>query len=230
MTEQKKRMTIPPPSPVLNVFKGMIDGLRDAIGPDCEIVLHDFRNPQSTIIAIAGSITDRSIGGPPTDLLLRLLRERKTDNHVLNYETNTPDGRTLRSSTLFVRDGQGETIGSLCINIDITYVSHFKNWITAFCQVHDALSPGEPPAERFPRDVRDVLNSAIEDAVVSIGIPVAAMQKAERMRVVELLDEAGIFTIKSSLVHVAQRLNVSRATVYSYLEEIGAARSQKLSR
>ena len=230
MTQQKKRNSVPPPSPMLNAFKSIVEGLREAIGPDCEIVLHDLRNPQSTIIAIAGNITDRSIGGPPTDLLLRLVHEGQTDEHVLNYETNTPDGRMLRSSTLFLKDGRGKTIGSLCINVDITYLNHFKNWITAFCQVRDALSGGETPAERFPRDVRDVLNSALEDAINSNGMPVTAMQKAERMRVVELLDEAGIFTIKSSLMHVAQRLNVSRATVYSYLEEINASRNQQRSR
>ncbi len=227
MPQQNKAQPVPPSSPILTAFKGIVDGLREAIGAECEIVLHDLRNPQSTIIAIAGSITNRAIGGPPTDLLLRLLHEDQTDEHVVNYETNTPDGRILRSSTLFIRDEHGVTIGSLCINVDITYVNHFKNWVTAFCEVRDTLTRGETPSERFPRDVRDVLNSAISDAVNSIGLPVAAMRKAERMKVVELLDEAGIFTIKSSLVHVAQRLGVSRATIYSYLEEINAVRTQR---
>lgn len=223
MTSSGNRRSLPP-VPVIEALKLVVDGLREAIGPDCEVVLHDLRDVRSTIVALAGNLTNRSIGGPPTDLLLKLLHDGDTDKHAVNYETQTDDGKVFRSSTLFLKDESGETVGSLCINVDITYVRHFRNWITAFCDVGEPLSGDTTPAERFPRDVHTVLETAISEAIDAVGVPVVALRKADRMRIIEILASKGIFSIRSSLVYVARRLNVSRATIYNYLEEISASK------
>ena len=212
-----------PPVPVLEAMKLIVEGLRDAIGPECEVVLHDLRDTRSTIIALAGDLTHRSIGGPPTDLLLRLLHEGKTDENAVNYETKSDDGKTLRSSTLFLKDEAGETVGSLCINVDITYVEHFRKWISAYCEVGDLFSDAAPTSERFPRDVQTVLETALSEAIESVGVPVVALRKQDRLKIVEILSNKGIFSIRSSLLYVARRLNVSRATIYNYLEEIAVS-------
>ena len=222
MTSARKGRALPP-VPVLEAMKLIVEGLRDAIGPDCEVVLHDLRDTRSTIIALAGDLTHRDIGGPPTDLLLRLLHEGKTDEHAVNYEARSDDGKMLRSSTLFLKDETGATVGSLCINVDITYAQHFKHWISSFCEVRELFASDTAPSERFPRDVHTVLETALSEAIESVGVPVVALRKQDRLRIVEILASKGIFSIRSSLVYVARRLNVSRATIYNYLEEISVS-------
>ena len=209
-----------PASPLLEALKGIVDGLRAAISPNCEVVLHDLRSLDNTIIAVCGAVTNRAIGGPPTDLLLSLMHEGETEAHVVNYETRTQDGKVLRSSTLFLKDETGTVIGSLCINVDITYIRHFRNWVSSFCEVSENLPNAATSKEHFAREVREVLEDGISDALDIVGVPAAALRKADRMRVVEVLASRGIFSIRGSVMYVAKYLSVSRSSIYNYLEEI----------
>lgn len=45
-----------------------------ALGKDCEVVLHDLRYPDESVIAIAnGDISSRKVGAPATDFILKLM-------------------------------------------------------------------------------------------------------------------------------------------------------------
>ena len=116
---------------LLAIISGMVEGLHETLGPGSEVLLHNLREPQHSVIAIAGSLTGRTIGAPATDLLLRLLRAGDTDTNPINYATQAPDGRQLRSSTLFIRDLDGNTIGALCINIDVSQAAEVNEWLAA---------------------------------------------------------------------------------------------------
>ncbi len=98
-----------------------------------------------------------------TDLLLGLVR-RGTTQDLTNYETHGPDGRAIRSSTLFLRDADGVAIGCLCVN---------------------RLTDGAPRAdghepETFPPDVDSLQRFLIGRAVTKAGIPVDLMKKRHR--------------------------------------------------
>ena len=57
----------------LAALKTIVSGLAAAIGPHCEIVLHDFRTPEKSIVAIGGQVTKRSVGGSMSQIGLSLL-------------------------------------------------------------------------------------------------------------------------------------------------------------
>ncbi len=91
------------------------------LGDRYEVILHDLSHVESSIVGIEGSITHRKIGGPATNYLIQLLREYGDEaKDSINYKNVMPDGRVLRSSTIFIRDNDGKIIGSLCINQDLT--------------------------------------------------------------------------------------------------------------
>ena len=117
--------------PALAILKPIIEDLVKAIGIPCEVVLHNLRDPSHSIIAIAGDITGREVGSPLTDLGLRLLRLGRLKENLIAYSTTTPDGRPLRSSTLYIRDENDEVIGSLCINVDLTYWNMMNKLMTS---------------------------------------------------------------------------------------------------
>jgi predicted transcriptional regulator YheO len=88
----------------------------EAIGANCEVVLHDFGNPEHSIVSIAnGHITGRKVGDTVDVLGLQLLRNPPPGD-LLNYRTETKSGRVLRSSSIFMRKDSGEIFGALCIN------------------------------------------------------------------------------------------------------------------
>ncbi|MFD8499743.1 aminotransferase class V-fold PLP-dependent enzyme [Amycolatopsis sp. NPDC059657] len=181
-----------------------VEGLATMLGPGNEVVLHDLARLPDSIVAIAGGLTGRTAGGPMTDLLLGLVR-RGTTSDLTDYETHGPDGRPIRSSTMFLRDENGVAVGCLCVNSE---------------RPGPALGPAT--RETFPPDVDSLQRFLIERAVGKAGIPVELMKKVHKAAVVRELDEAGFFLIKDSVDSLAAHLDVTRYTIYNYLNETRA--------
>lgn len=73
-----------------------------ALGKDCEVVLHDLRYPDESVIAIAnGDISSRKVGAPATDFILKLMQvgKKRDQEYMTNYYGKSVNGHTLRSST-----------------------------------------------------------------------------------------------------------------------------------
>jgi selenocysteine lyase/cysteine desulfurase/predicted transcriptional regulator YheO len=193
---------------VLAALVPTVNGLAAALGPGTEVVLHDLGALPDSIIAIAGDLTGREVGGPMTDLLLGLVR-RGTTQDLTNYETYAPDGRVIRSSTVFVRDANGVAVGCLCVNSDpgSGVVAESSN------DVHRQV-------EAFPGDVDTLQRLLVERAVGETGVPVPLMKKSHKSHVVRVLDESGFFLIRDSVDYLAGNLDVTRYTIYNYLNEI----------
>ncbi len=181
-----------------------VDGLAAMLGPGNEVLLHDLSRLPDSIVAIAGKLTGRSVGGPMTDLLLGLVR-RGTTQDLTNYRTHSPDGREIRSSTLFLRDADGAAIGCLCVNSELPAA---------------AQTSEERRDETFLPDVDSLQRFLVGRAIGKSGIPVELMKKRHKSAVVRELDEAGYFLIKDAVDHLAGQLEVTRYTIYNYLNEI----------
>lgn len=210
---------------LIEALTRIADFLGEICGRRCEVVVHDLRSPQSSIVHIVnGHVTGRKVGGPVTDLALRVLRAGGCPgDRMVNYETRTADGKRLRSSTVFFRGDGGEIVACLCINIDLTDYLVAKQVLDEMCFI--ASGPTEPPRETFVESVSSVIQNAVKNAIDSVGKPVALMQKEDKVEAVRILDEAGMFLIKGAVDFVANELAVSRYTVYNYLEEVRSKRN-----
>ena len=56
--------------------------------------------------------------------------------------------------------------------------------------------------------------------MTSLGKPVEALTKRDRMRLVAMLEQHNAFSYRKSVPYVAKHLRVSRYTIYKYLGEI----------
>ena len=205
--------------PILKGIIPLIDGIANTFGKNCEVVLHDIRNPQSSVIAIAnGHITGRSIGSPMTEYGLATLRSGQFDKPIVNYRKKTRDGRILKSSSLFIKDENGKLIGFLCINYDISELTIARNIINNLTNIIEETDFSEED-ESFGNTVNEMLSSIVNKALESVGKPVAFISKEEKVNIVQLLDEKGVFLIKGAIDYVAKVLCVSRYTIYNYLDE-----------
>jgi len=207
----------------LDTLKQLISGLAKAIGPSCEVLLHDLRNLDSSCIAISGDVTGRKVGAPMTDLGLRILRAGDKASNLINYSSASSDGKLLRSSTFIIRNSRGQPIAFVCLNFDMSTMNLLRDMIDSSFPTN--LPPGDialnqDAKETFPRDVHEILKSTVSDILKKFDKPVSIMKKQDKLKVVEMLDEAGIFGIKNSHNYVASVLNTSRYTIYNYLNEI----------
>ena len=200
---------------LLNFVSKLVDALGQTFGKYCEIVVHDFNSPESSIIAIAnGALTGREVGDTLDSLGFQLLKTHPASD-LLNYRTKTKEGKELRSSSIFLRDGKGQIFGALCVNVDISGLLKAQEWF------QEALgSAGATIDERFERSVDEVLETLIQNAISSIGKNPADMTRDEKVAIVAYLETKGAFLIRYSVERVAELLGMTKYTIYNYLDEI----------
>ena len=173
-------------------------GISRQFGPNCEVVVHDLdsNDPNSSIVAIEnGHVTGRKVGDGPSHVVLEALRsgrENLTDH--LSYLTRTKDGKILKSSTIYVRDDDGEAIGIFAINYDITLMLAMEENLKQFT----ATDQDQREPERISRNVGDLLDELIEQSVKIVGKPVALMTKEDKVKAIQFLNETGAFLITKS--------------------------------
>ena len=201
--------------PIFKNYLPIAEGIAKTFGSHCEVVLHDLTDVSSSIVAIYnGHVTGREVGSPMTDLGLAVLRKGSEDDLLLNYPNKSIKGKKIKSTSIIIRDEAGEIIGCLCINIDLTLLSMAKTLLDDMANVHE-----EKEEESFPHSVSEIEKRIIDRAVEKIGKPIGLMEKNERMEFIRMLDDMGLFLIKGTVQNVAQLLDVSKFTIYNYLEK-----------
>ena len=203
------------------MLKQIARALSAQFGPNCEVVIHDLtaRDPERSIVYIVnGHVTGRRLGdGPSTVVMEQLLHAQEDPTDHLGYLTRTPDGKILKSSTVYIRDRKGKVSAILAINYDISALLMVENAIGDLTR-----STREPDIQKAERitvlNVGDVLDRLIEQSVALAGKPVALMNKDDRMRAVRFLNEHGAFLITKSSDKVAKFFGISKYTLYSYID------------
>ena len=82
------------PEIILENLKGVAQMIADTFGRHCEVVVHDLRDLEHSLIYIAGKITGRSVGAPITDLVVKVLhKEGDAAQDIVGYKTVAKDGK-----------------------------------------------------------------------------------------------------------------------------------------
>ncbi len=210
----------------LHNLRGIVPLLAQVVGPNCEIVLHDFSRLPNSIVAIGGDLTHRAVGDTINPFALERIREG-ADRDLINYQVELEDGRVLRSSTIFVRDDAGVALGCLCVNLDVSDLLKMRSVIDALTTSVGMVSNPvvDPPAlvtihETFPKTVEDVMAETVSEAIANVAVEPNLMHKRHKLEVVRLLEERGLFLVRDAVDYVARELKVTRFTIYNYLNEL----------
>ncbi len=198
----------------LDLLKRIAVGVHKLFGNQCEVVIHDFTDLEHSIVHIEGNVTGRSIGGAATDLILSCVRSGATDADVYNYQTQLPNGRVLKSCTMFLTGDYGEVCGAFCINLDITAFSAFHRILDDFLSTNDS-----DVAETFSDDIQSTIHAILLNTVTEMGYEMPILTRKEKLDLIARLDEKGVFQVKKSVPILADKLGLSRSTVYNYLSE-----------
>lgn len=200
-------------SDILQAMIPIVKALGHTFAPDVEVVLHKVTEEGTSIIAIEnGHVTGRQYGGPITNYFYKM----KEDNidMKLNYLNSTKDGKPLKSSSIFIYDEKKQVIGVLCINIDLTSVQLVQKFLGNLFRVEEIAN------EEFPKDAIGFLEIMIQDTLDKIEKPVNLLSKNDNLKIVRYLHNNNIFRIKGAVNFLANKLKVSRYTIYNYIDEI----------
>lgn len=211
----------------LELLIDMAHSLAVQFGENCEIVIHDLTKKElehSVVYVENGQISGRQVGDGPSRVVLETLKKDPAEvKNRLAYLTKTEDGRILKSSTIFVKGDDGAVEYIFALNYDITTFRNVEKAIHAmiYTEPEQPTVPTEEEEsqpEKITHNVNDLLDSLIEQALAQVGKPVAVMSKEDKIRIVQFLNEAGAFLITKSGDRVASLLDISKFTLYNYMD------------
>jgi len=208
---------------VLYVLMSIADGVAKQFGQNCEVAIHDLsRDLENTIVYIVnGQVTNRHAGigsGTSKVVLETMHRDPSSIKDQHGYLTRTPEGRILKSSTIFIRDENQSIRYIFSINYDITELLAVDNALRDLVTTETVQAASQP--EQIVNNVNDLLENLIRQSVALVGKPVALMTKEDKIKAIQFLNDAGAFLITKSGNKVSEYFGISKFTLYSYINEV----------
>ena len=202
----------------LEMLEQLAAGIAAQFGSKCEVVIHDVssNHPDHSIVAIEnGYISGRRVGDGASQIVLdQLARQDAQPQDHLCYLMRTPDGKILKCSSLYIRNSKGKVSAIFCINYDVSGLTMVQNELCALLDTRDK-DLTEP--EKII-NVNSVLDELIEQSVAKVGKPVALMNKEDKVRAIQFLNQSGAFLVTKSGDKVAKYFGISKYTLYSYID------------
>ncbi len=122
-------------------------------------------------------------------------------------------------SVFTVINNSGRAIGLLGINFNMnTPLSEFISTFSLFNNCEKTVQPSDGKAGS--NSIDDLVKNAVSDVVNEISTNVNIPNHDKNKYIVFGLHEKGIFDIKGAVVMVAEELDLSKFTIYSYIREM----------
>jgi predicted transcriptional regulator YheO len=192
-------------------LKQVAKGLGETFAPFCEVVLHDLRHAEHSIVAIHNNLSGREEGDPTTELGLARMADEAYPQIIANYANQFADGRQVKSTSIGIKDSAGQYVAALCVNVDLTLFGSLQNMIGRFVATDEAGGVTEsldPPGA-------DGIRQRIDQFAARLATTPRALKAAERRALMSELRESGSMEVRRAMEIVAAHLGVSRATVYN---------------
>ena len=118
----------------------------------------------------------------------------------------------MNNAAMFISKGKVSAI--LSINYDISKLLMVEDAVRELITTQEP-QPSEP--ERIV-NVNDLLEDLIEQSVALVGKPVALMNKDDKVKAIQFLNQNGAFLVTKSGDKIAKYFGISKYTLYSYID------------
>lgn len=195
----------------------MLEGTVALLHPYAEGAIHDLK--EGKIIALYNNISKRSVGDSSVVAELEIDIKDFPDYFEPYYKTNW-DGRELKCTSVTIRDDNGDPIGLICINFDTSVFGAMQTQLESFLKLKTG---GLNPVEEFSVNWRKQVRTYTDEFLAKHSVTIQALTKQQKTLLVNELYDHGFFNYRDAATYIAQKLNVSRTTIYNYLKEAKAA-------
>lgn len=196
----------------LKSFIPVAEAASALLAPHGEVVIHDLVSDR--IFYICGNYSGRSAGDE--SLLGNTISEADSNQVYPPYPKSGPAGEPLRCVSAVISDEHDKPRGLFCINVDISEMEQARKILSGFM-----ASPFEenPPKELFEFDWREQINVTLYNFLKDRRKKLKNLTRAERCEFTLMLKKKGLLEARRSIAHLAKSLNVTRATIYNYLNK-----------
>lgn len=196
----------------------MARGIAVMFGEQCETVVHEIDGQKVKNLAIYnGHVSGRTTGSTLSIYGRDTMMDEedpkaKLDLDYVNQMVITSSGKTMKSSTFHF---WGEDYHfALGINYDISVMSQMS-------RIMDGLLRTDATLQTSLFGTGNSMEEVFESCSEMVKRPFSQMQKADRLTLVSILKEKGFFQMQRSVPYAAERLGVTKYTIYNYLNELG---------
>lgn len=204
------------------MLKQIAAGIAGQFGSNCEVVIHDLsgKTMDNSIVHIEnGHVTGRKVGDGASNVVVEQFVQQdahldiQSEDH-LGYLTKSANGKILKSSTMYIRNSRGKVIALLSINFDISALAMLDG------AVKELISPKDQTQTEPEKivNVNDLLEDLIQQSVVLVGKPAALMNKEDKIKAIQFLNQNGAFLVTKSGDKIAKYFGISKYTLYSYID------------
>ena len=196
---------------LLEQLQQIARGLGETFAPFCEVVVHDLTDRRHAVLAIHNNLSGRGVGEPVTELGAQRISNPDFPEVVANYPNRFPDGRRAKSTSIGIRDREGDYVAALCLNVDLTVFQNLQNMLTQF-----GSTTVEP---EIKESLAPVGSQTLLDYIDAFAA--RALKADERRALLRELKAGGFLEVRRAIDTVAQHLGVSRTTIYIDFRQIG---------
>ena len=196
----------------------LCDAIARLFWPRAEVVLHDVQ--RDTIHHVANPFSARKAGDP--SLVGELDETGLADGVIGPYPKRNFDGRRLKAVMSVIRNDNNGVIGLVCVNLDIDALA------SALQQMEQMVSIAQPtprPLALFGADWREQVNTLVGEFLVEHTATIDRLTSEAIDELLLVLDQRGVFAIRTAVPYVAKVLGLSRATVYARLSVVRQTRT-----
>ena len=196
----------------------MARGIAVMFGEQCETIVHEMDGQKVKNLAIYnGHVSGRTTGSTLSIYGRDTMMDEEDpkvnlDLDYVNQMVITSSGKIMKSSTFHFR---GEDYHfALGINYDISVMRQMS-------RIMDGLLRTDATLQTSLFGTGNSMEEVFESCSEMVKRPFSQMQKADRLTLVSILKEKGFFQMQRSVPYAAERLGVTKYTIYNYLNELG---------
>ncbi len=192
----------------------IVDALAQTLAPLCEVVLHDLRNPDHSIVSIGNNLSGRKIGAKATELGLARIADPDFPDLLINYPNTFDDGRAVKSTSIGLKDSEGTFVAAICLNMDVSYLRFFSSYLNDFTKtVAD---------KRAKENLINSDNPSIETEILRFASTnnkdPRSLTSNEKRHLIRQLNENNVLNRRGAAEQISKILGVSRSSIYYYLD------------
>ena len=130
-------------------------------------------------------------------------------------------GKILRSSTFFIKNIDGNIIGMICVNVDVSSYLNIAYQMESMANFGLNLKDEKELVTEvdFPNSIKEMINKALLE-ILKGRVSWKEIEGEEKLNVIKKLHQKGIFDLRGGVLEVSEALNVSESTIYRYLSKI----------
>ena len=207
----------------LQFLMRIAEGIARMFGSTCETLIHDMQQEAFPIVAIYnGHVSGRSVGSTKSIYGAQTTQDSEDDvtffsNDYVNTRVVSANGRFIKSSTFnYIGEGYHYALG---VNFDYTPLAGTRRLIDELSMADGDLN------NMLTIKAQGQLDGIFDSCLEAVGTSLDRLKKEDRMRLLVLLSEQQFFKYQKAVAFVADKLNVSRYTIYKYIHEIESKNS-----